>query len=77
MSVELLTDFGLKWTILGHSERRALLSETDGIVARKTKAALAGGMSVILCCGETLEEREAGRVRSGGVCDLCVMPRLF
>ncbi len=46
--------------ILGHSERRAIFGETDEFVASKTKAALDEGLSVILCCGESLEEREKG-----------------
>ncbi|KAF1990010.1 Triosephosphate isomerase [Aulographum hederae CBS 113979] len=60
ISVEQLKDSGITWTILGHSERRTLLAETDDFVASKTKVATDGGLSVILCCGETLEQREAG-----------------
>ncbi|KAJ1305101.1 hypothetical protein OPQ81_000140 [Rhizoctonia solani] len=55
-----LVDAKVPWVILGHSERRTLFGETDEIVADKTKAALDAGLSVILCIGETLEEREAG-----------------
>jgi triosephosphate isomerase len=55
-----LADAKIPWVILGHSERRTLFGETDSIVADKTKAALAAGLSVILCVGETLQEREAG-----------------
>ncbi|KAF8754711.1 Triose-phosphate isomerase [Rhizoctonia solani] len=55
-----LIDAGIHWVILGHSERRTLFGETDEVVADKTKAALAAGLSVILCIGETLNEREAG-----------------
>ena len=47
--------------ILGHSERRTIIQETDAFVANKTKAALDGGLGVILCCGETLEQREADK----------------
>jgi triosephosphate isomerase len=47
-------------TILGHSERRALFAESDELIATKTIAALAAGLTVIFCCGESLEERESG-----------------
>ncbi|AEO68881.1 941e5739-d100-4ee7-88dd-ca75c1329d9d [Thermothielavioides terrestris] len=60
ISVAQLKDSDIHWTILGHSERRTLLGETDELVASKTKAAVEGGVSVIWCCGESLEEREAG-----------------
>ncbi|KAK4971850.1 triosephosphate isomerase [Elasticomyces elasticus] len=60
ISVAQLKDSNITWTVLGHSERRTLLQEKDDFVASKTKAALDGGISVILCCGETLEQREAG-----------------
>lgn len=52
-------DFGLTWTLTGHSERRAYYGETDEIVANKTKRALDLGLNVIFCIGETLEQREA------------------
>jgi triosephosphate isomerase len=61
ISVAQLKDSGIHWTILGHSERRTILGETDDVVAAKTKAAIDGGVSVVWCCGESLEEREAGR----------------
>jgi len=57
----MLLDFGCRYVILGHSERRTLFGETDAIVNAKTKAALAAGLTPIVCVGETLEEREAGR----------------
>src|SRR5690606_7618712 len=50
-----------KWVIVGHSERRQLFGETDEVVREKTSAALAAGLSPIVCVGETLEEREANR----------------
>ncbi|KAH8705339.1 triosephosphate isomerase [Talaromyces proteolyticus] len=59
LSVEQLKDAKIDWAIVGHSERRVLLREDDDFVARKTKAAIDGGLSVILCIGESLEEREA------------------
>lgn len=61
ISVSQLKDSGITWTILGHSERRTIIQEADHFVASKTKAALDGGLSVILCCGETLEQREADK----------------
>lgn len=60
LTVDLVKDMGINWTILGHSERRAYCGETAQIVADKTKIALNAGMSVIACIGETLEQREAG-----------------
>ena len=57
----MLVDMCCKYVILGHSERRTLFGETDAIVNAKTKAALAAGLTPIVCVGETLEEREAGR----------------
>jgi len=60
ISVSQLVDAGVTWTILGHSERRQICGETDEFVASKTKAALAGGVGVILCCGESLDQREDG-----------------
>jgi triosephosphate isomerase (TIM) len=50
-----------RWT--GHSERRTLFGETSAVVAEKTRAALDAGLRVILCVGETLAEREAGRTQ--------------
>jgi len=58
---EMLKDIGVPWVILGHSERRALCGESDEIVADKVVAALAQGLKVIACIGETLEQREAGQ----------------
>jgi triosephosphate isomerase len=57
----MLVDLGCQYVILGHSERRTLFGETDAIVNAKTKAALAAGLTPIVCVGETLEEREGGR----------------
>lgn len=57
----MLVDVGCTYVILGHSERRTLYGETDGSVNSKTKAALAAGLVPIVCVGETLSEREAGR----------------
>jgi triosephosphate isomerase len=60
VSAPMLKDAGCTWVILGHSERRQIFGETDEGVAEKTAAALAGGLSPIVCIGETLAEREAG-----------------
>ena len=60
VAVEQLKDVGLSWVILGHSERRALCGESNELIGRKTAHALANGLKVILCVGETLAEREQG-----------------
>lgn len=60
VSTRMLTAAGCSYVILGHSERRQLFGETNEVVNRKVKKALAEGLRVILCVGETLEEREAG-----------------
>ena len=56
----MLADFGCRFVIIGHSERRAYHGETDEVVAQKFAAARAAGLVPILCVGETLEEREQG-----------------
>ena len=56
----MVSDAGVKWTLTGHSERRQKYGETDKDVGIKTKNALDAGLSVIVCIGETLEEREGG-----------------
>lgn len=61
ISVQHLKDSGIDWAILGHSERRSILGESDEVVASKTKYATENGVSVIWCCGESLEQREAGQ----------------
>lgn len=58
ISVDQLKDSGITWTLLGHSERRVILQEDNKFVASKTKTAIDGGIGVILCCGESLEQRE-------------------
>ncbi|MBO9646559.1 MAG: triose-phosphate isomerase [Pseudacidovorax sp.] len=60
-SVSMLKDFGVGYAIVGHSERRQYHGETDEVVAAKAGAALAGGITPIVCVGETLAEREAGK----------------
>jgi len=54
----MLKEAGAGYAIVGHSERRRLFGETDAIVNRKAAAAMAGGLTAIVCVGETLEERE-------------------
>ncbi|KAG6953629.1 hypothetical protein JG687_00012294, partial [Phytophthora cactorum] len=61
IAAEQLVDFGISWTITGHSERRAYYGETDEVVAKKTKRALDLGLQAIFCIGETLEQRKAGQ----------------
>jgi len=61
VSVSMLADLGCRYVILGHSERRHVLGETDAEVNQKLLASLAGGLIPILCVGELLADREAGR----------------
>ncbi|MBV2095948.1 MAG: triose-phosphate isomerase [gamma proteobacterium symbiont of Ctena orbiculata] len=60
VAASMLNDFGCKYVIVGHSERRTYHTESDQLVAKKFAAARAAGLAPILCIGETLEEREAG-----------------
>ena len=60
ISAEQLVDSKIEWTLIGHSERRVVLGETDRFIASKTKIALDGGLKVVLCIGETLEQRDGG-----------------
>ncbi|MFA6989536.1 MAG: triose-phosphate isomerase [Candidatus Gastranaerophilaceae bacterium] len=60
VSISMLEDLGCKYIIIGHSERREYFSETDEMINKKAKAILAKGLIPIICCGETLEQREAG-----------------
>jgi len=61
ISVEMVKDAGCDYVIIGHSERRQYFSETDEMINKKAKAILKGGLLPIICCGETLEQREAGQ----------------
>ena len=61
VSAAMLASVGCEYTILGHSERRQYYGETDAKLVEKTKLALANGLKVILCIGENLDEREAGK----------------
>ena len=64
VSPAMLADVGCQYVILGHSERRHKLGETDAFINRKVHAALAAGLHVILCLGETLDERQANRTEA-------------
>ena len=64
VSAAMLAEFGCRYAIVGHSERRALHGETDDVVAAKAKAALARGVTPIVCVGETLAQREAGQTEA-------------
>lgn len=60
VAASMLVDFGCRYVLVGHSERRALYGESDATVAAKFAAALQAGLTPILCVGETLEERDSG-----------------
>ena len=60
ISPEMLIDAGVKYVVIGHSERRQYFGETDETVNLRTKAAIAAGLTAIVCVGETLSERESG-----------------
>jgi triosephosphate isomerase len=75
VSPTMLLDVGCRYVILGHSERRHKLGEDNVFINRKVQAALAAGLAVILCVGETLQERDANRTQAildtqltGGLC---------
>ncbi|AUS10049.1 triose-phosphate isomerase [Laceyella sacchari] len=63
VSVPMLKAAGVQYVIIGHSERRAYFAETDETVNKKTRAALDGGLTPIVCVGETLAEREADKTK--------------
>jgi triosephosphate isomerase len=63
ISPAMLLDAGCTWVLLGHSERRHIIGETDELLALKLDFALRAGLRVMLCIGETLAEREAGRLK--------------
>jgi len=64
VSAAMLKDFGVRYALVGHSERRQYHGETDAVVAEKARQALASGITPIVCVGETLQEREAGQTES-------------
>src|SRR5215472_7516346 len=63
ISAGMLVEAGCRYVIIGHSERRQFFGETDEFVAKKTKAALAAGLTPIVCVGETLAHRESEQTR--------------
>ena len=60
ISADMLVDAGVKYVVIGHSERREYFGETDEFLNKKVKKAIEKGLTPILCCGETLEQREMG-----------------
>jgi triosephosphate isomerase len=62
ISPQMLSDVGCAWVIIGHSERRQYFGETDELLNQKLKFALASGLKVMFCVGETLNERESGKM---------------
>ena len=60
ISADMLTDLGVEYVVIGHSERRQYFAETNETVNKRTKAALAGGLKAIICVGESLDQREQG-----------------
>lgn len=61
-SVNMIYDMGMKWVLVGHSERRSLYAETDEDVAEKAIKVLGAGLNVMICVGEQLSERQTGRI---------------
>jgi len=64
VSVPMLADAGCTHVIIGHSERRHIFGETGSLLAKKVRAVIGGGLEVVYCIGETLEQREAGRTQA-------------
>src|SRR5690349_4910544 len=64
VSAAMVAEFGCRYAIVGHSERRQLHGETDAVVGAKARAALAAGLTPIACVGETLIEREGGKTEA-------------
>lgn len=64
ISAAMLKEYGVKYVIIGHSERRQYFGETDETVNKRTLAALEAGLTPIVCIGESLEERETGKTES-------------
>src|SRR5262245_45100545 len=60
ISASMLRDFACRYVLIGHSERRTLFGETDDMIAAKYQAAIAAGLSPVICVGESLEQRQQG-----------------
>ncbi|QBT08678.1 triose-phosphate isomerase [Bordetella pertussis] len=60
VAAPMLAEFGCRWVLVGHSERRTLHAESDQLVADKARAALEAGLTPVVCVGESLQEREGG-----------------
>jgi len=63
VSAPMLVSAGVGYVLVGHSERRAIFGETDAVINLKVKQALAQGLTVIFCCGESLDERNDGKLK--------------
>lgn len=61
ISAEMLLEIGVEYVLVGHSERREIFNEDNSVIRAKLERALAAGLKVVLCCGESLETREAGK----------------
>lgn len=75
VSPAMLKDVGATWVILGHSERRHIFNETDELIGEKCEHAIAEGLKVAACIGETLEEREAGKTETVVANQMCSFSR--
>ena len=64
VSADMIKDFGARYVIVGHSERRCFYGETNDVVAEKTKAAIDADLTPILCVGESFEEKETGKTEA-------------
>lgn len=73
VSPTMLREVGCAWVIVGHSERRKWLKENDHMIAKKVRASLHAGLRVVLCVGETKEEKESGKIASVLACQLQIL----